>query len=139
LTRWAESALLLAMLTGPAASANAVIQTALPQLLFPLPSPAPTPTAPAPMPPPINPGYAATPPNGLSPLLTQPGPVYALPQPPNSSYPPLQLPAPIDQQKVQSYRNDLRSQQWQMQWRGLSPSSERAREIQQQLNAPDPQ
>ncbi len=91
------------------------------------------------MPPPINPGYAPTPPDGLSPLLTQPGPVYELPQATSPSYPQPQLPGPIDQQKMQSYRNDLRSQQWQGQWQGVSPSSARSREIQQQLNAPDPQ
>ncbi len=43
--------------------------------------PAIAPPTPAPLPPPINPGYAAAPPNGLSPLLTQPGPVYELPAP----------------------------------------------------------
>jgi hypothetical protein len=134
LTRWAVAALLLA---GSARPADAVIQTTLPQLL-PLPAPAPPPT-PAPFAPPINPGYAATPPNGLSPLLTQPGPVYELPQPPSPSYPPPLLPGPTDQQKLQSYRNDLRAQQWQLQWQGVSPGSERSREIQQQLNAPDPQ
>jgi hypothetical protein len=134
LRRLAAAVLLLAMLGGSAGPADAIVQTALPQLL-PLPAPAPAPTTPAPMPPPINPGYAATPPNGLSPLLTQPGPVYELPQPPSPYYPPPQLPGPIDQQKLQSYRNDLRAQQWQ----GLNPSSERSREIQQQLNAPDPQ
>ncbi len=114
--------------------ANAFIQTSLPQLL-PLPAPAPAATTPAPLAPPINPGYAAAPPSGLSPLLTQPGPVYLLPQPPSPSYPQPQLPGPIDQQKMQAYRNDLRAQQWQ----GLTPGSQRSVEIQQQLNAPDPQ
>ncbi len=102
-------------------------------------NPAPAPAAPAPLPPPINPGYAATPSNGLSPLLTEPGPFYQLSQPPSPAYPPPQLPGPIDQQKMQSYRNDLRGQQWQLQSQGVSPDSTRSREIEQQLNAPDPQ
>jgi hypothetical protein len=132
--RLAVAALLGMILARSAGPADAVIQTALPQQIFPMPSPAPVPT-PAPLPPPVNPGYAPAPPNGLSPILTQPGPVYELPQVSSPSYPSAQLPGPIDQQKIQSYRNDLRAQQW----RGLSPSSERSREIQQQLNAPDPQ
>jgi hypothetical protein len=104
-----------------------------------LPAIAP-PSAPAPLPPPINPGYAAAPPSGLSPLLTQPGPVYELPAPANPSYPPQQLPGPIDQQKLQSYRNDLRGQQWQLERQGVGPgSNQSSREIQQQLNQPDPQ
>ena len=49
------------------------------------------------------------------------------------------IPGPIDQQKLQSYRNDLPSQQWLLQRQGVSPSSQYSREIQQQLNAPDPQ
>jgi hypothetical protein len=113
-------ALLFATIAGSAVPAGAVIQTPLPQLL-PLPAPAPAPT-PAPLPPPINPGYAPAPSSGLSPLLTQPGPVYQLPQPASPAYPPPQLPGPIDQQKMQAYSNSLYS-----------------RQIQQQLNAPDPQ
>jgi hypothetical protein len=134
LIRPAAAALVVALVVGSAAPADAAIQTPLPQFL-PQAAPAPVPITPAPLPPPINPGYAATPPNGLSPLLTQPGPVYQLPQPANPAYPPLQLPGPIDQQKLEAYRNALRAQQWE----GLSPGSERSRDIQQQLNAPDPQ
>ena len=97
-------------------------------------------SAPVPLAPPINPGYAVAPANGLSPLLTQPGPVYEIPAPANSSYPQQQFPGPIDQQKLQSYRNDLRSQQWQLQRQGIVPGSTRySREIQQQLNQPDDQ
>ncbi|HXC15773.1 MAG TPA: hypothetical protein VNV39_23415 [Stellaceae bacterium] len=136
--RRATALALLAILAGSPRAANAVIQTALPQLLF-IPNPAPAPAAPAPLPPPINPGYAATPSNGLSPLLTEPGPFYQLSQPPSPAYPPPQLPGPIDQQKKQSYRNDLRGRQWQLQSQGVSPDSTRSREIEQQLNAPDPQ
>ena len=120
------------------AATAASTTTPLPQLL-PLPGPIPVPSAPTPAPPPINPGYAVTPPGGLSPILTQPGPVYLLPEPPNPSYPALPLPGPIDQQKLQSYRNDLRAQQLQLQRQGVSPATERALEIQRQLNAPDPQ
>ena len=88
--------------------------------LLPLPNIQPS-FAPAPLAPPINPGYVAAPPSGLSPLLTQPGPVYQLPQ------------------KMLAYRNDLYGWQWQLQQQGVSPDSERSREIQQQLNQPDPQ
>ncbi|HEV2099163.1 MAG TPA: hypothetical protein VGR45_09585 [Stellaceae bacterium] len=95
---------------------------------------------PAPLAPPINPGYAVAPANGLSPRLTQPGPVYESPAPANVSYPPQQLPGPIDQQKLQSYRNDLRSRQWQLQRQGVAPSSTQySRELQQQLSPPDDQ
>jgi hypothetical protein len=138
LTRWAGAALLAAVLIGAGTPANAVIQTALPQQIFPMPAPAPAP-APAPLAPPVNPGYAPSPPNGLSPILSQPGPVYELPQPMSPSYPQPQLPGPIDQQKAQAYRNYLQGQQWQLQSQGVSPGSEQSRLIQQQLNAPDPQ
>jgi hypothetical protein len=37
---------------------------------------------------------------------------------------------------VQSYRNGLLDQQWRLQRKGVSPGSERSREIQQQLNQP---
>jgi hypothetical protein len=128
--------LVVAILTASGTPANAVIQTALPQQIFTPSSPAPAP-APAPLSPPVNPGYAPAPADGLSPILTQPGPVYQLPQPTGPPYPQPQLPGPVDQQKMQAYRNYLRGQQWQLQ--GLSPDSERSRMIQQQLNAPDPQ
>jgi hypothetical protein len=102
-----------------------------------LPSPtvftAPTP---APLAPPINPGPAVVPPAGLSPLLTEPGPVFPTPQRATPAYPSLQLPGPTGQQNMQSYRNDLLDQQWQRERSGISPGSERSREIQQQLNQP---
>ena len=57
----------------------AAIGTAVGQTRGPVPLPGPTvysaPT-PAPLAPPINPGAAAVPPAGLSPLLTEPGPIY---------------------------------------------------------------
>jgi hypothetical protein len=135
--RWARPALIVAVLAS-AGSAGAAVQTPLPQLL-PLPPLAPTPTTPAPQPPPINPGYATTPPDGLSPLLANPGPVYQLPRQPSPAYPAPQLPGPVDQQKQQAYRNDLRAQQWQLQSQGLSSNTTLGREILQQLDAPDAQ
>jgi len=86
--------------------------------------------------PPINPGPAVVPPAGLSPLLAEPGPIYPIPQREGPSYPPPPTPGPIDQQKMQSYRNGLLDQQWQQQRQGVSPGSDRSREIQQQLNPP---
>lgn len=137
MSRRLAAALLVGMVAAMAAPpAGANFQTPLPEQIFPLPSPAPAPP-PAPLPPPTNPGYAAAPSDGLSPILTQPGPVYELPQPPSPSYPPPQLPGPIDQQKLQAYRNGLRAQQWQLQSQGVSPDTLRSRQIQQQLTAPD--
>jgi len=91
---------------------------------------------PAPLVPPTNPGPAVAPSDGLSPLLTQPGPVYRTPERANPSYPSAPTPGPLDQQKMQSYRNDLLGQRWQLERQGVSPDSERYREIQQQLNQP---
>lgn len=122
---------------GSAGMAEAAIHTSAPQFL-PLPSTAPPP-APLPLAPPINPGYVAAPPDGISPILTTPGPVFELPQPQNPSYPAQQLPGPIDQQKMQAYYNGLRSQQWQLQSQGVSSNSVVGRAIMQQLNAPDAQ
>jgi len=76
------------------------------------------------------------PPAGLSPLLAQPGlasPALRLRGP---SYPASPNPAPVDQQKVQGYRNDLLGQRWQLERQGVSPDNQRYREIQQQLNQP---
>jgi hypothetical protein len=105
----------------------------------PLPLPPPTiyavPT-PAPLAPPTNPGPAVSPPGGLSPLLSQPGFAFrTLPQV-GPSYPPSPTPGPLDQQRTQSYRNDLLGQRWQLDRQGVSPDNERYREIQQQLNQP---
>jgi hypothetical protein len=130
--------MILAVVAGSTGSAGAAFQTALPQVL-PLPPMAPARTS-APLAPPINPGYAAAPADGLSPILSTSVPVYQFPQPPNASYPPPQLPGPIDQQKLQAYRNDLHAQQWQLQSQGVSLGSTLlGRQILQQLNAPDTQ
>jgi hypothetical protein len=124
--------ILLAALLAASAAADA-------QTRGPAPLPAPTiysrPT-PAPLAPPINPGPAVVPPAGLSPLLTETGPVYSMPERASPGYPPLQLPGPVGQQNMQSYRNSLLGQQWQLERSGVSPDSERSREIQQQLNQP---
>jgi hypothetical protein len=133
---WAWAALTMAIIAGWAMPADAVIQTLVPQLL-PIPTPTPPPT-PAPLAPPINPGYAPAETSAPSPILTAPG-GYEFPQPPAPRYPAAQLPGPIDQQKLQAYRNGLVSQQWQLQSQGLSPSTTISRQILQQLNAPDAQ
>ena len=108
---------------------------------LPVPLPAPTiysaPT-PAPVAPPINPGPATVPPAGLSPLLTEPGPVFATPQQSMPAYPSAQLPGSVGQQNMQSYRDSLFDQQWERERNAISPGSERSREIQQQLNQTDP-
>lgn len=136
--RWGEAALVLALAIAarPATFADAV-ETGLPQML-PIPEPTPQ-TTPAPLAPPINPGYSPAPADGLSPVLSQSVPLYQYPQPTAPAYPAPQLPGPIDQQKLQAYRNGLVSQQWQLQSQGLSPSSTLSRQILQQLNAPDAQ
>jgi hypothetical protein len=125
----------LAALAGITSAAAAQISG----LPGPLPLPPPTiysaPT-PAPLAPPINPGPAVVPPAGLSPLLTEPGPIYRMPERESPSYPPPPTPGPIDQQKMQFYRNGLLDQQRQLERSGVSPGSERSREIQQQLNQP---
>ncbi|MBO0735025.1 MAG: hypothetical protein J2P48_00430 [Alphaproteobacteria bacterium] len=94
---------------------------------------------PAPLTPPVNPGPAVRPPAGLSPLLTRPGPVYPTPQGSMPAYPPAQLPGPVGQQNIQSFRNSLLNQLRQLERSGVSPGSERVREIQRQLNQTAPQ
>jgi hypothetical protein len=131
--------LLIAAIAVLTAAAALAAELGPPTQLLPQSLPAVAPPPPAPLAPPINPGFAPAAPNGLSPLLTQSGPVTELPAPAGPSYPPQQLPGPIDQQKIQAYRNNLSSQQWLLQRQGVSSSSQYSREIQQQLNAPDPQ
>ncbi|HEX3419268.1 MAG TPA: hypothetical protein VHT21_23135 [Stellaceae bacterium] len=108
---------------------------------MPVPMPAPTiysaPT-PAPLAPPINPGPATVPPAGLSPLLTQPGPLTPEAQEAMPAYPATPLPGPTGQQNTQAYRNGLLQQQWERDRSGVNPGSERSREIQQQLNQTAP-
>jgi hypothetical protein len=103
----------------------------------PLPPPtvytAPTP---APLAPPTNPGPAVAPPAGLSPLLAQPNLLFQTPQRTGPFYPASPNPAPVDQQKLQGYRNDLLGQRWQLERQGVSPDNHRYRELQQQLYQP---
>jgi hypothetical protein len=94
-------------------------------------APTPTPQAPA-----TGTAPAPTPPNGLSPLLTQPGLLVELPERASASPRPGAVPGPIDQQKMQSYRNDLINQRFLLDRQSVSPGTERYREIQQQLNQP---
>ena len=106
-----------------------------------VPLPAPTiysaPT-PAPLAPPINPGPAVVPPARISPLLTEPGPIYSTPEREMPAYPSPRYPGSIGEQNTQAYRNRLLQQQWQLERNGVSPGSERSREIQQQLNQTGP-
>ena len=131
--KWPIASLLLVLLCA-AVSAGA-------QTKGRLPAPEPRPTVytaptPAPLAPPTNPGPAVAPPSGLSPLLSQPGPVFQMPQRTSPSYPASPNPAPVDQQKMQGYRNDLLGQRWQLERQGVSPDNQRYRELQQQLNQP---
>jgi hypothetical protein len=91
---------------------------------------------PAPVAPPTGAAPAPAPPDGLSPLLTQPGLIFRTPERASPSYPSALAPAPVDQQKMQSYRNDLINQRFQLDRQGVSPDSPRYREIQRQLNQP---
>jgi hypothetical protein len=93
---------------------------------------------PAPLAPPINPGPATVPSAGLSPLLTEPGPVFPSPEQAMPAYPAMQLPGPTGEQSTQAYRNGLLQQQWERDRNGVSPGSERSREIQTQLNQATP-
>jgi hypothetical protein len=99
--------------------------------LLPLPAISPPPVL-TPLPPPTNPGAPAAPQGGISPLLLQPGPVFAQPQPASPSYPAPTLPGPIDQQKISSYKIWLSGQQRLLERSGRSDDF-LSREIQQQL------
>jgi hypothetical protein len=105
-----------------------------------LPAPSAPPSAyiaptPAPLAPPTNPGSAVAPPDGLSTLLSQPGPISPAPRA-GPSYPAATYPSPLGQQQMQSYRSDLLSQRRQLEQQGVNPDNERYRELQQQLNQP---
>jgi hypothetical protein len=88
------------------------------------------------MAPPISAAPTPTPPDGLSPLLSQPSSIFRIPERAGPSYPASPVPAPVDQQKMQSYRNELINQRFQLDRQGVSPGNERYREIQRQLNQP---
>jgi hypothetical protein len=125
--------ILLAGLFGIAGATVAAQTRGLVPTLAPTIYSAPTPAPTAPL---INPGPAVAPPAGLSPLLTEPGPLYSTPERAMPAYPSPQFPGPTGQQNMQSNRNNLLDQQWQLERSGVSPGSERSREIQQQLNQP---
>jgi hypothetical protein len=117
---------LLLMLCAAGASARPV------QQLLPLPA-ITAPPVPAPLRPPTNPGAAAAPPQRISPLLLQSGPLFALPQRAGPSSLPPTLPAPIDQQKTTSYKMWLSGRLRLFERSGVSPADPVARELQQQL------
>jgi hypothetical protein len=127
---------LLFLLSAAAAKAGGP-PARVPVQLLPLPAIA-APPVPAPLPPPINPGVAAASPVTISPLLLQPGPPFLLPQQASPPSPPALLPAPIDQQKVTSYRIWLHGQQRLLERSGGSPDDYLGRQIQQQLQLDQP-
>jgi hypothetical protein len=93
-------------------------------------------TTPMPVPPPVSPAMPQPPGSAPSPILTQP---WLLHQPYGRAAAPVSPPAttaPIDQQKMQSYRSDLLSQQRALDRQGVSPGSPQYRDIQQQLQQP---
>ena len=93
-------------------------------------------TTPMPVAPPVSPALPQIPGSAPSPILTQP---WLLHQPFGGTTAPIPPPAataPIDQQKMQSYRSDLLSQQRALDRQGVSPGSEQYRNIQQQLQQP---
>jgi hypothetical protein len=90
-------------------------------------------SVPTPVPPPVSSAPPPPPASNLSPILTQPWLAQqpfraspAAPAPPSSS--------PLDQQKMQSYRNDLIGRQRALEQQGVSPGAEPYRTNQQQLN-----
>ena len=93
-------------------------------------------TPPAPVPPPVSPALPQIPGSAPSPILTQPGLVHQPFGGTTAPVPPPAATAPIDQQKMQSYRSDLLSQQRALDRQGVSPGSEQYRNIQQQLQQP---
>jgi hypothetical protein len=88
---------------------------------------------PTPVPPPVSSATPPPPGSSLSPILTQPW----LAQQPFRASPAAPAPsssAPLDQQKMQSYRNDLIGRQRALEQQGVSPGAEQYRTNQQQLN-----
>jgi hypothetical protein len=88
---------------------------------------------PNPMAPPVSSALPPAPSSTLSPILTQPG-LAQQPFRPSPAAPPPQALAPVDQQKMQSYRNGLIIQQQQLERQGIGLGSDQYRTIQQQLN-----
>ena len=119
---------MLVLMLGAAAVPAAAAPPQRPVQLLPLPGVAP-PSTPAPLMPPINPGPAVAPPAGLSPILSQPGPLFPEPEPASPRYPPPSLPGPIDQQKLRAYHNELYDRQWMIERGGLNLDTGRSGEI----------
>jgi hypothetical protein len=90
-------------------------------------------TAPSPLAPPVNPAPAPNPTSPLSPILTNPG-LALQPYAPRTAAPGGTSASPLNQQQMQSYRNDLIGQQRALDREGVSPGSPQYRDIQQQLN-----
>jgi hypothetical protein len=91
-------------------------------------------TIPAPLSPPVSSPPPQMPGSSLSPVLTNPRLVQT---PFGRTTAPSTAPqgvSPLDQQKLQSYRNDLTSQQRTLENQGVSPNAESYRNVQQQLN-----
>jgi hypothetical protein len=93
-------------------------------------------TSPMPVAPPVSPALPPLPSSAPSPILTQPGLVHQPFGGTTAPIPPPTATAPIDQQKMQSYRSDLLSQQRALDRAGVSPGSPQYRDIQQQLQQP---
>ena len=90
-------------------------------------------TTPMPVAPPVSPALPQMPGSAPSPILTQPW----LAQQPYRSSPASPTPqalAPVDQQKMQAYRNGLIIQQQSLERQGIGLGSDQYRTIQQQLN-----
>jgi hypothetical protein len=90
-------------------------------------------TAPSPLAPPVNPTPVPNPASPLSPILTNPG-LALQPYAPRTAAPGGTSASPLNQQQMQSYRNDLIGQQRALDREGVSPASPQYRDIQQQLN-----
>jgi hypothetical protein len=91
-------------------------------------------TTPAPLSPPLSSPPPQMPGSTLSPALTNPRLVqtpYGRTTAPSTTP---QATSPLDQQKLQSYRSDLTSQQRALENQGVSPNAESYRNVQQQLN-----
>jgi len=88
---------------------------------------------PNPMAPPVSSPAPPAPSSTISPILTRPGlaqqPFHASPAAPAP-----QALAPVDQQKMQTYRNGLIIQQQSLERQGIGLDSDHYRTIQQQLN-----
>jgi len=88
----------------------------------------------APLAPPVSPALPQAPSSTVSPILTRPSLVQRpyLPSTPTATAP--ATAAPVDQQKMQAYRNGLVSQQRALESQGVGLGSEQYRAVQQQLN-----